>query len=420
MSLLGVLRTGVSGMGAQTNRISTVAENVQNSGTTGYKRASTEFSSLLVDGGATGTYNSGAVETTVRRAVTEGGVNASTTSASDLAIDGKGFFVVQDPAGVSFLTRAGNFVKDGETGNYVNSAGFSLLGYDISAGAAVPTLNSTDGLVPVNMSKFAMQATATKAGTFGGNLDASATNTGTTPSAIDPATGSTATYPYAKKTSILTYDPQGAKVTLDVYLTNSGGNNWTARVYNAANNAQLATANLGFDTNGQIATVTVPGVGTTAVRNITVPVGGQAISFDFSTLTSLAGDYSLKASADGKAPSAVKAAQFDSDGTVYAVYDDGSRVAAFKVPVANVESPDNLDPKAGNVYTTSTTSGDLQIGFAGAGGLGKVKSGSLESSNVDVSTELTAMIEAQTVYTANSKVFSTGNELLEILMNLKR
>ncbi|RVU20277.1 flagellar hook protein FlgE [Methylobacterium oryzihabitans] len=418
MSLLGVLRTGVSGMGAQTNRISTVAENVQNSGTTGYKRASTEFSSLLVDGGATGTYNSGAVETTVRRAVTEGGVNTTTTSTSDLAIEGNGFFVVQDPAGVKVLTRAGNFVKDGESGNYVNAAGFALTGYDLSTGPAVPTLNSTDGLVPVNMNQFAMQATASKSGLFGGNLDATATNTATTPPSTE--SGTATTYGYAKKTSILTYDPQGAKVTLDVYMTNNGANNWTARVYNASGNAWLATATLGFNASGQLATATAPGGGALTTTDIGIPVGGRTLSFDFSTLTNLAGDYSLKGAADGKAPSAVKSAQFDPDGTVYAVYDDGSRLAAFKVPVATVDSPDNLDPKAGNVYTTSTTSGDLQIGFAGAGGFGKVKSGSLEASNVDVSTELTAMIEAQTVYTANSKVFSTGNDLLEILMNLKR
>ena len=85
-----------------------------------------------------------------------------------------------------------------------------------------------------------------------------------------------------------------------------------------------------------------------------------------------------------------------------------------------MKSPDNLDPRAGNVYLPSLNSGDLQIGFAVLGGLGTIKASALEQSNVDVSTELTSMIESQTVYTANSKVFMTGNELLETLMNLKR
>ncbi len=67
-------------MNAQSNRISTVAENIQNSGTTGYKRASTEFSSLLIADTGTGNYNSGSVETTVRRAVSEGGTINATTS----------------------------------------------------------------------------------------------------------------------------------------------------------------------------------------------------------------------------------------------------------------------------------------------------------------------------------------------------
>jgi flagellar hook protein FlgE len=90
------------------------------------------------------------------------------------------------------------------------------------------------------------------------------------------------------------------------------------------------------------------------------------------------------------------------------------------VPLADVASPNNLTPRAGNVFTTSAESGDIQIGFAGQGGRGTLKAGALEQSNVDVSTELTTMIESQTVYTANSKVFMTGNELLETLMNLKR
>ncbi len=112
--------------------------------------------------------------------------------------------------------------------------------------------------------------------------------------------------------------------------------------------------------------------------------------------------------------------EFGSDGIVYATYADGTRLEAFKIPVAEVKSPDNLDPRAGNVYLPSLNSGDLQIGFAGLGGLGTIKASALEQSNVDVSTELTSMIESQTVYTANSKVFMTGNELLETLMNLKR
>src|SRR3712207_701867 len=111
MSLYGVLRSGVSGMNAQSNKLGTVAENIQNSSTTGYKRASTEFSSLILPS-SEGNYNSGSVTSRVRYTIADQGPIAYTTSGSDLAVSGNGFFVVSDPSGTPYLTRAGNFVKE--------------------------------------------------------------------------------------------------------------------------------------------------------------------------------------------------------------------------------------------------------------------------------------------------------------------
>jgi flagellar hook protein FlgE len=74
----------------------------------------------------------------------------------------------------------------------------------------------------------------------------------------------------------------------------------------------------------------------------------------------------------------------------------------------------------GNVFTESPESGAVQIGFANEAGRGSVMSGALENSNVDIAEELTSMIESQRSYTANSKVFQTGADLMDILVNLKR
>lgn len=406
MSLISVLRTGVSGMSAQSNRISNVAENVQNASTTGYKRVSSEFSSLLLDGTSTTSYNSGAVETTTRRAIGEDGIISFTTSKTDLAIQGNGFFVVQDPGKAPFLTRSGNFVVDGPTGNLVNAGGFTLLGYSLADGAPSPTLNSTSGMVPVNLSGFGMRATPTTAIGIGGNLSADTT----------ALSGTLSPTNYSKKTSIVTFDEQGKKVTLDVYLAKTAtAGNWTASVYEPGGTALASNIPLSFGSDGKL----TGAAATAAKATFTIP-GGKAATLDLSGATQLAGDYTLTGSADGKAPSAVTGTEFSSDGTVYATYADGTRMAAFRVPLADVKSPDNMDPRAGNVFQTTIDSGDIRIGFAGAGGLGTLKSSALEQSNVDVSTELTTMIESQTVYTANSKVFMTGNELLETLMNLKR
>ena len=106
MSLYGVMRTSVSGMNAQSNKLSTVSDNIANVNTTGYKRASTEFSSLILQSGS-GNYDSGAVETHVRYAISNQGNLQFTTSTTDLAVQGNGFFVVSDTSGNDFLTRAG-------------------------------------------------------------------------------------------------------------------------------------------------------------------------------------------------------------------------------------------------------------------------------------------------------------------------
>ena len=111
MSLYGMMRTGVSGMNAQANRLSTVADNIANAGTTGYKRSSTEFASLIIPN-VTGNYTSGGVTTSVRYATSQQGDLKYTSSTTDLAINGDGFFVVQDPSGNAVpdarrLVRAG-------------------------------------------------------------------------------------------------------------------------------------------------------------------------------------------------------------------------------------------------------------------------------------------------------------------------
>ena len=106
MSLYGMMRTGVSGMNAQANRLSSVSDNIANSSTTGYKRSSTEFSSLIIPS-TNGNYTSGAVTTSTRNQVSQQGDLKFTTSGTDFAINGDGFFMVQDTNGQTFLTRAG-------------------------------------------------------------------------------------------------------------------------------------------------------------------------------------------------------------------------------------------------------------------------------------------------------------------------
>ena len=213
------MRTGGSGMTAQSNKLSTVADNIANVNTTGYKRASTEFSSLILRSG-TGSYNSGSVETHVRYAISDPGTLQYTTSATDLAIQGNGFFAVTDARGTAFLTRAGSFVPDGQ-GDLVNAAGFYLMGYNLANGPPAVVANGMTGLEVVNIGQTALEGNPSTQATASVNLDSNAAITAGVPA-------------YTSKTSLVTYDNIGNKVTLDIYMSKTAANTWDVRVYNSA------------------------------------------------------------------------------------------------------------------------------------------------------------------------------------------
>jgi flagellar hook protein FlgE len=123
---------------------------------------------------------------------------------------------------------------------------------------------------------------------------------------------------------------------------------------------------------------------------------------------------------NGNAASEVDRLSINKDGTVSAIYKNGSQVAAYRIPLGTVTSVDMLRPLPGNVYSVTNDSGNMQVNYAGDAGLGTLSSGALEQSTVDLASELTIMIEAQNSYTANSKVFQTGAELMDVLVNLRR
>jgi flagellar hook protein FlgE len=418
MGLFGMMRTSVSGMDAQANRLSTVADNIANSNTTGYKRASTEFSTLVLESGGAA-YESGSVETSVRIGVGDQGTLRFTTSVTDLAVKGNGFFLVNNDTGQTLLSRAGAFVKDGN-GELINAAGYRLMGYSLAPGAPTPVANGTAGLQIVNIGTVALQAEASTAANLSVNLPSNAAIE------VDLPSGNAATAVYTAKTSLVTYDNLGNQVTVDVYMTKTAAETWEVAIYNQADAdptsggfpylaAPLVTETLLFDaTTGEL------DGGSATTVDIPIPNGGTVV-LDMGQSTQLATDYTvLDAEVNGNAPSEVERVEIDDDGTLYVVFQNGSRQATYRIPLANVPSPDNLTPLAGNVFAPSVDSGDMQIGFAGEGGFGNIVSGALEQSTVDLASELTAMIESERNYTANSKVFQTGSELIDVVVNLKR
>lgn len=417
MSVYGLMRTGASGMAAQGNRLGAVADNIANVNTTGYKSATTQFSTLVLGNNET-EYSSGGVETTVRYNITQPGNREFTQSSTDLAINGGGFFLVGGNGDSTKLTRAGSFVPNGD-GVLVNAGGFELQGYKVQAGGNTVVANGTAGLESVSIASASLIATPSTAGNLTVNLPSSASvvAAGSLPS--DNVVGST----YTSKSSLVGFDYLGNEAIVDVYFTKTASETWEVTVYDNSDAdptttfpygaAPLVSQTMTFDpTDGSLLT------GGTAT--FTFP-GGSSFDLDFTGSTQLAADYTvLDVEVDGNGPSEVANLEFTDDGYVYAVYENGSRAAIYQIPLATVVSPNQLIPETGNVFSLSADSGDLRVGFPGDSGLGSIVSGALEGSNVDLASELTTMIESQRNYTANSKVFQTGSDLLDVLVNLKR
>lgn len=418
MSLNGMMRTSVSGMAAQANRLSTVADNIANSSTNGYKRARAEFSTLVIPN-ATGAYQSGGVNTSIRYAISQQGALQYTTSVTDLAVNGNGFFVVQDAGGTPYLTRAGSFVLDSQ-GRLVNAAGYYLMGYPYTSGDPAAVANGFAGMQPIQISQDALIAAPSTFGKFTANLPANADVV----VAADLPSANAATATYSAKSSMVVYDNLGGEVLLDIYYTKTGANTWEVTVYNQAD----AAAGTGFPyTSGPLVTDTLTFDGTTgqltgAVDSVTLTVpNGASFELDLSSMTQLSNDYTLlDVNANGSAPSTIDQIVISKDGVVSAQFQDGSLKPLYRIPLATARSPDMLQPLPGNVYAQTQDSGDIRIGFGLEGDMGEILSGALEQSNADIAEELTSMIEAQRSYTANSKVFQTGSELMDILVNLKR
>lgn len=317
-------------------------------------------------------------------------------------------------------------------GNLVNGAGFTLMGYSYDSGVPAVVVNGFDGLVPVNVSQSGLSAVASSSAYFSGNLNSEATVV--TDTTTLPSANTASVTDDTQKMSLVAYDSLGGTVQYDYYFTKTGvttdaggavtGSTWEVAVYRNADASTGSTtsfpyssdavsvATLSFDADGQLTSATD--------TDIVDPVTAKTITMDYSDFTQLASDFSATGSADGQAASAVNSVSIGADGVVSVSYANGATKALYQIPLATVASPDNLTLLSGNVYSANGLSGVTVTGFPQTNGLGSIQSGALESSNVDLAGELTEMIEAQRSYTANSKVFQTGSDIMDVLVNLKR
>ncbi|QCN99428.1 flagellar hook protein FlgE (plasmid) [Azospirillum argentinense] len=410
MSLFSAMRSGVSGMSAQSSRMAAISDNISNSATIGYKRAAVDFSTLMTSSGSTSNYSAGGVRSNVHYQVLKDGTIQGTQSATDMAIEGRGFFVVADNAGTTgtspgyALTRAGSFLPD-DQGFLRNSAGQYLQAWKLGPDGSLPAVNrsSFDGLSAVSIAGLAYGGSKTTQMSFAGNLPAQATD-GT-----------------SFDTSTSLYDGLGNPLDVTMTWTKTANpNEWTLSVTPPAGyTANLSTNTVTFNTTGANAGLpagALPQITLTSPANPTP----DTVNVTVGNLTQLNGDYVPQFMGDGARAGRVSTVDIDKAGTLWAVYDNGARQPLYQVPVADVVNPGGLVPQDGNTYTLGIDSGTMTLSNGNSGTAGSVAGYALEQSNVDIAEELVSLIETQRAYSSNATLVRTADEMVDETTRLKR
>ncbi|TWA62506.1 flagellar hook protein FlgE [Azospirillum brasilense] len=423
MSLFSAMRSGVSGMSAQSSRMAAISDNISNSSTIGYKRAAVDFSTLMTSSGSTSNYAAGGVRSNVHYQVLKDGTIQGTQSATDMAIEGRGFFVVGDNAGNTgtspsyALTRAGSFLPD-DQGFLRNSAGQYLQAWKLGPDGSLPAVNrsSFDGLSAVSIAGLAYGGSKTTQMSFAGNLPAQA------------ASGTS----FSTSTSL--YDGIGTPrdVTVTWTKVTDPGSTPTDQRWTVSVNAPpgyTVTYNPDPGTDPVYVDFAATGTGSAGLPigalpqiTLTSPASPTAdtISLNLGNMTQLNGDYVPQFMGDGARAGRVSTVDVDKAGTLWAVYDNGARQPLYQVPVADVVNPGGLVPQDGNTYTLGIDSGTMTLSNGNSGTAGSVAGYALEQSNVDIAEELVSLIETQRAYSSNATLVRTADEMVDETTRLKR
>ena len=419
---VGSFSAGLAGLNANGAYLSVIGNNLSNINTVGFKASSVTFQDLVsqtVGGGSVNPMQIGlGVTTGAISPVFSQGAIENTREATNVAIQGNGFFVVRGSGGNSY-TRAGNFTPD-SAGKLVTPDGQYVQGYtqvNPLTGAIVTTGQPSDITVPLGVLRAPVATTSFSTKT---NLDANA------------AVG--ATY----NTTVQIYDSLGTSHVASILYTKTAANTWSYEVTVPSTEATgTAGTTAGTVRLGPIGTVTFNGAGVMTTPAADVSLAGpttwtngatvNAITWDLidaSAVPTLTGfvapsDTSSK-DQNGAAAGEMGSLSITADGTIMATFGAGQSVAVAQLALATFNNPKGLQKLGASRFGESQAAGIANIGVAGAGGRGTLIGSALEGSNVDIAQEFTNMILAQRGYQANSKTITTSDELLVETLSLKR
>ena len=434
MTISSSLNAGVAGLNANATRLATISDNIANSATYGYKRASADFHSQVINGSAAGQYSAGGVRTTTQRLIDERGPLISTSNPTDIAVSGRGMIPVTTSVSLTsptgdypmMLMTTGSFRPDAE-GILKTETGMVLMGWPANIDGTMSTYprDTADGLEPVriNVNQFAGDPTTEM--TLGVNLPATETYAGTSGDALD--------------LSIEYFGNLGTSETLSVSFAptvpaSGSSNEWTMTVTDSASGgAVIGEYTLQFDASrasgGTLASVTAMSGGAydAATGTVTLGLAGGPLDLTIGTIGNPSGITQLS---DSFAPVAIEkngspvgnlvSVEVDQNGYLNAIYDIGFTRTIFQIPLVDVPNPNGLIALNNQAYQVSPESGSFFLWNAGEGPTGGVVGFSREESATDVAHELTQLIQTQRAYSSNAKVIQTVDEMLQETTNIKR
>ncbi|NIY79335.1 MAG: flagellar hook protein FlgE [Rhodobacteraceae bacterium] len=431
MSISSSLNAGVAGLAANATRLATISDNIANSGTYGYKRASTDFESFVISNSAnTGTYTAGGVRASTTRLIDEQGPLISTSNATDIAVADGGFLPVTTEVSLDgnmgdqplMMTTTGSFHTDAD-GILKTSSGLVLLGWPAEADGSIATYarDTMTGLEPVVINSNQTAGDPTTKINLGVNL---------------PAEGATTALP----ASVEYFGNLGTSEALDITFTPDPvtPNSWTMTITDTASGgAIIGEYDLVFDdtrgAGGTLSTVT-PTVNNPATATydsgagtLALTVAGGPIEMtigkpgDTNGLTQLSDGFApTSITKDGSPVGNLTSVEIDDGGYITATYDTGFTRVIYQIPLVDVPNPNGLTSLGNQTYQVSPDSGSFFLWDAGDGPTGTIEGFAREGSATDVAAELTDLIQTQRAYSSNAKVIQTVDEMLQETTNIKR
>jgi flagellar hook protein FlgE len=404
----------LSGLAASSDSLNVIANNLSNLNTDGYKDENLNFADVFnqvqgVSGNGDPIQIGSGVQVSGQTGNFTNGTVSSTGIASNMALQGNGFFVVKDAANQTSYTRDGDFTVNSQ-GQLCTPEGQLVMGYPAVNGV----ISTTAALSPISVNQASnIPAVATSNFQLNANLNASAT-VGTSFS-----------------TPITIYDSLGASHVMTVQFTNTAANTWnysislpSADTGGTGTTTTLATGTLNFNSSGIL---TAPASPITGINIPTLADGAAPMTLSWNldgtgatpTITQQDASSATNSSTqNGYGVGTLTGYSVLADGTVQGQFSNNQTMSLGQVAIASFANVQGLTQLGSNDYQPTFSSGTAVVGQAGAGGDGTITGGAVEESNVNLSTEFANMIVAQQGYEANAKVLTTMDQVSQATIQL--